>query len=192
MKNIQKKLGKIPKPINLDFFETYWEDSWTYIKTVVDVVRQPILVLDKDFRVLAANKTFYDTFRSTLKDTEGKLVYKLGNGQWNIPSLRKLLEKILPKRTHFEGFQVAHEFPVIGRKVMILNARQIHIKSGAVVPKQFSHIILLAMEDVTEMMAVAESLSGHVREIEMKLISRTQSLEEHIGKLEMKLRKIKK
>ena len=191
MKNIKKYLRKTPKPASADFFATYWEHSWTYIKNVVDVVRQPVLVLDKNFCVLAANKAFYDTFLANPNDTEGKLLYKLGNGQWNIPSLKKLIEKILPKRTHFEGFQVAHEFPSIGRKVIILNARQVHIKHGPAT-KQFPPIILLAMEDVTEMMAVAESLSEHVRQIEAKLISRTQSLEEHIGKLEMKLRKIKK
>jgi len=134
-----------------------WEESWTYIKTVVDVVREPVLILDKDFRVLAANEHFYYTFQAEPKDTENKIVYELGNGQWNIPALKKLLEDILPKNTFFKGFEVTHEFPSIGRKIMILNARQIHFTEG-VTPR---HIILLAIEDVTEMMVVADTLADH-------------------------------
>src|SRR3989344_5577647 len=108
--------GKGIKPFAEDFFALLWEESWTYIKTVVDVVREPILVLDKEFRVMAANESFYSSFQVEKKDTEKKIVYELGNGQWNIPALRKLLEDILPKNTFFKGFQVAHEFPFIGRK----------------------------------------------------------------------------
>src|SRR3989344_7065813 len=107
------------KPIGTDFVKYFWEESWTYIKTVVDIVRQPILILDKDFRVMAANESFYRTFQVELKDTEGKIVYGLGNGQWNIPALRKLLEDILPKNTFFKGFEATHNFPFIGRKVML-------------------------------------------------------------------------
>jgi PAS domain-containing protein len=141
------------------FFGPLWEGSWTYIKTVVDAAREPVLILDKEFHVLAANKPFYQTFRVEPKDTDGKLVYELGNGQWNIAALRKLLEGILPKHTFFKGFEVTHEFPHIGRKVMILNARQIYFKEEAkTLP--FQPIILLAMEDITEMMAVAEQLGG--------------------------------
>jgi PAS domain-containing protein len=173
------------------FFARFWEKSWTYIKTVVDVVRQPILILDGNFRVVAANESFYKTFKVKLKDTEGHIVYDLGNGQWDIPELRKLLEDILPKHIFFNGFQVAHEFPVIGRKVMILNARQIHVTDDET-PKAFSDIILLAMEDVTDMMLVAESLSGHAKEIEAKLTARTQRLESHIGELAREINKLKK
>ncbi len=144
------------------FFGPLWEGSWTYIKTVVDAAREPVLILDKEFHVLAANKPFYQTFRVEPKDTEGKLVYKLGNGQWNIPALQKLLQDILPKHTFFKGFEVIHEFPVIGRKVILLNARQIHFKEEAkTVP--FQPIILLAMEDITEMVAVAEQLARQTK-----------------------------
>ena len=144
-----------------DYIGRLWEESWTYIKTVVDVVREPVLILDKDLRVMAANESFYRTFQVEPKDTEGKIVYELGNGQWNIPALRKLLEDILPKNTFFKGFDVAHEFPFIGRKVMILNARQIHPKEDAT-KGLFPPIILLAIEDVTEMMVVAETLAGAI------------------------------
>ncbi|MCX6713358.1 MAG: PAS domain-containing protein [Candidatus Vogelbacteria bacterium] len=166
-----------------DFLDQLWEESWTYIKTVVDVVRDPILILDKDLRVMAANEPFYHTFRVDAKETENKVVYELGNGQWNIPALRKLLEDILPKNNFFKGFEVTHEFPTIGRKVMILNARQIHFKTSSVA-KRFPLIILLVMEDVTEMMVVAEKIAGRTNRFEAELADRTARLEVHIANLE--------
>lgn len=178
-------------PVGADFFERLWEESWTYIKTVVDVVREPVLILDKDLRVMAANESFYHMFQVEPKDTEKRVIYELGNGQWNIPSLKKLLEDILPKNTFFKGFEVAHDFPAIGRKVMILNARQIHVApSGATA--LFPPIILLAMEDVTEMMAVAETLVNHTNQLESKLADRTQKLESRIGELEKEVSGLKK
>ena len=188
---MKKKIKRSTQKIGDNFFEHLWEKSLTYIKTVVDVVREPVLILDKDFTVMAANETFYETFNVTKKDTENKVVYKLGNGQWNIPSLRKLLEDILPKHTFFKGFQVAHDFPVIGRKVMILNARQIHIMDENA-PGTFPPIILLAMEDVSEMMVVAESLANHANQIEANLTARTHKLELHIGKLTKEILNLKK
>lgn len=176
--------------IGPEFIEHLWEKSWTYIKTVVDVVRQPILILDKDLRVMAANDSFYRMFQVEQKDTEKKVVYELGNGQWNIPALKKLLEDILPKNTFFKGFEVTHEFPFIGRKIMILNARQIHFKEDTTSEK-FPPIILLAMEDVTEMMIIAETLAGHANQIESKLREQTHKLEIHIGKLEKEIIELK-
>ena len=167
---------------------SFWEESWTYIKTVVDVVREPILILDKSFHVLAANEPFYSTFQVDSKETEKKLVYDLGDGQWNIPALKKLLEDILPKNTFFKGFEVAHDFPSIGRKVMILNARQIHFKGS----EAFQPIILLAIEDVSEMMAVAEKLSGHVSKFETTLTEQTEKLTLHIERLEKEINDLKK
>jgi len=178
------------KPVGTGFLGPLWEKSWTYIKTVVDVVREPILILDKDFRVMAANEAFYKMFQVGLKETEGKMVYDLGDGQWNIPALKKLLEDILPKKTFFKGFEVDHDFPIIGRKIMILNARQIHNEDD-IVSGIFPPIILLAMEDVTEMMAVAETLASHTNQLEAKLMERTQKLETHIGKLEQEINELK-
>jgi len=191
MERNKKGDGQTLSPVGADFFERLWEESWTYIKTVVDVVREPILILDKDLRVMAANESFYNTFQVESKDTEKKIVYDLGNGQWNIPSLRKLLEDILPKNTFFKGFEVAHDFPVIGRKVMILNARQIHVTADAAAPL-FPPIILLAMEDITDMMAVAETLASHTTQLESKLTDRTQILETRIGDLEKEIGKLKR
>lgn len=190
MKTPNKNIEEITKSFGPDFFDHLWERSFTYIKTVVDVVRQPILILDKDLRVMAANESFYQSFQVEPKDTEKKIVYKLGNGQWNIPALRKLLEDILPKNTFFKGFEVAHEFPFIGRKVMILNARQIYFKEDET-SKRFPPIILLAMEDVTEMMIIAETLAGHANKMETKLAEKTNKLEIKIGRLEKEIIKLK-
>ncbi|PIP87073.1 hypothetical protein COW81_02175 [Candidatus Campbellbacteria bacterium CG22_combo_CG10-13_8_21_14_all_36_13] len=170
-----------------NFIDNFWEKSWTYIRTVVDVVREPVLILDKNLRVMAANESFYDMFQVEPKKTENKIVYELGNGQWNIPALRKLLEDILPKNTFFKGFEVSHEFPIIGQKIMILNARQIHVEDSS-----FPPIILLAMEDVTEIMVVAETLASHSKNIESKLITKTNKLEINIKNLEKEINKLKK
>jgi len=176
-----------------DFFEKLWERSWSYIKTVVDVVREPVLVLDKDFKVLVANEPFYRTFHVEPADTEGKVVYQLGNGQWNIPALKKLLEDILPQNTFFKGFEVTHNFPFIGQKVMVLNARQIHFtKEGDASSHPFPPIVLLAIEDITEMMVVAETLVGHTKQLEAKLTEKTQKLEDYIKKLEKEVNGLKK
>jgi nitrogen-specific signal transduction histidine kinase len=179
------------KKISADFLERLWAESWTYIRTVVDVVRQPVLILDKNLRVMAANECFYQMFQVEPKDTERKIVYELGNGQWDIPALRKLLEDILPKNTFFKGFEVAHEFPSIGRKVMILNARQIH-SSEDTTSEIFPPIILLAMEDVTEMMLVAEQLANHTNQFEAKFMEQSKNMQARIGTLEKEIDELKK
>ncbi len=181
----KKKILDIINPVDNDFFKKLWEESWTYIRTVVDVMREPILILDKDFRVMAANEPFYQTFQVKARDTEDKIVYELGNGQWDIPALRKLLETILPKHTFFKGFEVDHDFPGIGHKVIILNARQIYSRFNKSHPssESFPEIILLAMEDVTEVMAVAEKLSSHVTVFEAEIEERTRKIELYIESL---------
>ncbi len=188
-KNKKNKISvKNTSLVGADFFEKLWQESWTYIRTVVDVMREPILILNKDFRVMAANEPFYQTFQVRPEDTEQKIVYKLGNGQWNIPALRKLLENILPKHTFFKGFEVDHNFPIIGRKVILLNARQINFKLSKDNPalKSFPDIILLAMEDVTEVMAIAERLSNHVNVFEAEIGARTRKIELFIEGLKKK------
>jgi nitrogen-specific signal transduction histidine kinase len=190
MKTNKKKAGQILKSGD-NSVERLWEESWIYIKTVVDVVREPVLILNKDLHVMTANDSFYRTFRVEQKDTENKFVYELGDGQWNIPALRKLLEDILPKKTFFKGFEVTHEFPFIGRRVMILNARQIYFKEDPTLGI-FPPIILLAMEDVTEIMLVAETLASHANRLENKLSGQTQKLEVHIKKLDKEISKLKK
>ena len=113
-------------------------------ENVLGAVREPLVVLDSDLKVLRANFSFYQTFKVNPKETEGTIIYDLGNGQWNIPKLRELLEDILPQNSSFHDFEVEHQFKTIGRKIMRLNARRIYKES-----KQ-TQMILLAIEDVTE------------------------------------------
>jgi len=167
---------------NTQWAESVWKDSWTYIRTVVDTVREPFLILDKDLRVIAANETFYRTFMVSLKDTENKLLYEIGDGQWDIPSLKKLLENILPKDTFFRGLQVDHEFPNIGRKTMLLNARPVYQdKNGT--NSNLEPIIFLAIEDITEFTSIVERLASKTSEHETKMIERTEELESKIAEL---------
>jgi nitrogen-specific signal transduction histidine kinase len=190
MKNIQTPSDKKVSTVDQDFFERFWEGSWTYVKTIVDVVREPVLVLDKDLRVMAANEPFYRTFQVERKDTEGKIVYELGNGQWNITALRQLLENILPKNTFFKGFEVTHDFLYIGRKSMILNARQIHFKDEAHL-EHCPEIILLAIEDVTDLMVVAETIAKHTTSMEVEILERTEKMETEITSLKKEIKGLK-
>lgn len=179
------------KILGADFVNHFWEKSWTYIKTVVDVVHEPVLILDENFRVMAANDSFYRVFQVDPKDTEQKIVYELGNGQWDIPALRKLLEDILPKNTFFKGFEVTHTFPSVGKKTMILNARRIYTEEDVKEDSDFPPIILLAMEDVTEMMGVAEMLANHTKQFEAQMSDRTKKLHDHIKELEKEVNNLK-
>ncbi len=155
-----------------------WEVAWTYIKTVVDTAREPFLIIDKDLRVLSANRTFYRIFQSTTKQTEGQLVYSLGDGQWDIAKLRVLLEDILSKNTYFEGFKVEHDFPKIGHRIMILNARKIH-KAG-----EKRQIILLAMEDVTKQKKLEDQSRDYTKRLALEVGKRTVELEARVKEME--------
>ena len=120
------------------------QDALEYAENIVETVREPLLVLNHDLKILTANHSFYDTFKAMPEETVGNFIFDLGNRQWDIPGLRVLLEEILPNETIFNGYEVEHDFLNIGRKVILLNARQIFRKNIG------SHIILLAMEDITE------------------------------------------
>jgi PAS domain S-box-containing protein len=120
------------------------QEAREYAESIVETVREPLAVLDTDLRVISVNHSFYQTFKVKPEDTKGKLIYDLGNHQWNISKLRVFLEEIIPRDTQFQNFEVDHEFPGIGRKIMLLNARRIFSKGiGA-------QMILLAIEDITE------------------------------------------
>ena len=114
-----------------------------HARDVVDTVREPLLILDGDLRVHSANRAFYQTFGVSVAETENRLVYELGNGQWDIPALRTLLEDIVPRSSVFNDFELEHDFPLIGRRVMLLNARKMGQRSHA-------ELLVLAMEDVTD------------------------------------------
>ena len=115
-----------------------------YAENIAATAREPLLVLDGEMRVVSANRSFFQTFQVTAKETEKRLLYEVGNHQWDIPALRKLLEEIIPKVTQVDNFEITHEFPKIGRKVMLLNARRMRQ------PIKNTPLILLAIEDITE------------------------------------------
>lgn len=158
--------------------EELWGVAWTYIKTVVDTLREPFLILDKDLKVISANKTFYAVFQVTKEETEGKKVYDLGNGQWNITRLRILLEDILPQNTFFEDFRVEHDFPKIGFKIMMLNARRVFTHSDE------RPIMLLAMEDVTKQKQLEDQLRDYAKKLTLEVAKRTAELEVRVKELE--------
>jgi len=123
-----------------------------FTENIFNTVREPLLVLDKDLRVIKANRSFYNFFKVTPDETIGTLIYDLGNHQWNIPKLKELLETILPERTSFDDYEVTHIFSKIGKRVMLLNARRIERAFGK------EQIILLAIEDITERKSEEELL----------------------------------
>src|SRR6478736_2882016 len=127
------------------------EDIQNYALNIVDTVREPLLILDATLRVRSANRAFYQTFQVSADETVDRLIYELGNGQWDIPDLRRLLEDIVPKSSVFNDFELEHTFPVIGRRVMLLNARK--LQAG-----RHGELLVLAMEDVTARKQAEEAL----------------------------------
>ena len=132
--------------------ETRLQAALEFSDAIIATVREPLLVLDNKFRIMIANRSFYRTFHVNPEETEKKLIFDLGNGQWDIPMLRKLLENILPMNKVFEDYEVEHDFESIGRKTMLLNARKIYREMNNV------EMILLAIEDITERKKVEEKL----------------------------------
>jgi nitrogen-specific signal transduction histidine kinase len=158
--------------------EDLWGVAWTYVRTVIDTLREPFLILDDNLVVKSANNVFYSVFRVTKAETEQKRVYDLGNGQWNIPKLKILLEDILPKNTFFEDFKVEHDFPGIGKKIMILNARRIYTEGDQ------KPIMLLAMEDITKQKQLEEQLRDYTKTLSQEVAKRTAQLESRVEELE--------
>jgi PAS domain S-box-containing protein len=118
-------------------------DALHYAENIIATVREPLVVLDRSLRVRTANASFYRSFQVSKTETEGRFVYDLGNGQWNIPELRAGLENVLPINHSFQDYAVEHNFPSIGRKKMLLNARCLVAENGR------PGLILLAIEDIT-------------------------------------------
>jgi two-component sensor histidine kinase len=119
-------------------------DACALAQSIVDTVREPVIVLAMDLRVIAASRSFYSAFKANPEETQGRLLYALGDGQWDIPKLRVLLDKIIPEHGVMEDYEVDHEFPSLGHRIMRLNARQAFYEGGA------DTTILLGFEDVTE------------------------------------------
>jgi len=129
-------------------------------ENVINTVREPLIALDQDLRVVKASSSFYEFFKVEPENIVGQLIYDLGNKQWDIPKLRELLETILPQKTTFDNYEVEHDFATIGKRTMLLNARQIQRVLGK------ERIILLAIEDITERKRAEDKLRGVLAELE--------------------------
>ena len=143
-----------------------------FAEAIVETVREPLVILNQNLQVVNANKTFYEIFQSSSAETEGRLIYDLGNGQWNIPKLRELLENILPEHSTFRDFEVTHDFDRVGRKVMCLNASEIFN------PNAQARTILLAIEDTTERNQAEEALRTTNAELQHFAYALTHDLQE--------------
>ena len=139
-----------------------------FTESVINTVREPLIVLDQDLRVVKASRSFYDFFKVSYNETIGQFIYDLGNRQWDIPKLRELLETILPQQTTFENYEVEHEFSTIGKRIMLLNARQIDRTLGK------ERIILLAIEDITERKGIENRLEITRKELEVIKIAQDE------------------
>jgi chemotaxis protein methyltransferase CheR len=138
------------------------EDAQTLAQAIVDTIHEPLLVLDAAFSVLAASRSFYEIFKVDPEHTVGCLLYALGDGQWDIPALRVLLETIIPEHVAMNGFEVDHDFPGLGRRIMLLNARKVVYETST------NSTILLAFTDITARRAIErekESLLDRTRDL---------------------------
>ncbi|MBN2483992.1 MAG: diguanylate cyclase [Candidatus Omnitrophica bacterium] len=130
------------------------EDALEYANGIINTVRDSLIILDADLKVVSASRSFYQFFKVKPEDTEKQHIYELGDRQWDIPRLRELLEDILPHTTSFDDFEVEHDFPGIGTRTMLLNARKVYRKTN------HTQLILLAIEDITAYKEAEEKLKN--------------------------------
>ena len=156
-KEIEAGLEKTRK--ELAIIKKSADEAHEFAESVINTVREPLISLDQDLRVVTVSRSFYEFFKVKPEETVGQLIYDLGNKQWDIPKLRELLETILPEKTSFDNYEVEHDFATIGRRVMLLNARQIEQAMGK------ERIILLAIEDITERKEIEAGLEKTRKEL---------------------------
>ncbi|MBU4231295.1 MAG: PAS domain-containing protein [Desulfobacterales bacterium] len=176
------------------------EEARSYAQGIIETLREPLLVLDGNLRVISANSAFYQFFKGVPQETENRLIYELGDRQWDVPALRNLLEEILPKDSLFQDFRVDVDFPLIGRRIMLLNARRLHRERGR------EDLILLALEDITarqEMENLLRKSGQRLRDLNAELVTAQASeqavslalheeLAQNLVTLKLKLGEIKK
>jgi PAS domain S-box-containing protein len=138
------------------------KDALKYTESIINTIHDPLIILYEDFSIALASLSFYQAFQVTPKETVGQFIYDLGNRQWDIPKLRELLEEILPKTTSFDNFEIQHNFPHIGKKIMLLNARRIYLQ------KNKTKLILITIKDITELKKI-EELEEKVKKLERRL-----------------------
>jgi len=148
------------------------EDAQTLAQAIVNTIHEPFVVLDTELRVLVASRSFYETFKVDPQQTRGCLLYALGDGQWDIPALRVLLETIIPKHTAMDDFEVDHDFPGVGRRIMCLNARKVLYETSP------NATILLAFTDITARRAIEREKEELLRETEGLLRQKQVLLQE--------------
>ena len=168
-KEIELGLEKARK--ELEVAKLSEDESREYAESIINTIREPLIALDQDLRVVSVSRSFYDFFKVKPEETVGQLIYDLGNKQWNIPKLRELLETILPLQATFDNYEVEHDFAIIGRRTMLLNARQIQRAFGK------ERIILLAIEDITERKEIEHGLEKARKELEVAKLSEDESRE---------------
>jgi PAS domain S-box-containing protein len=145
--------------MELEIIKTSVDKAHEFSDSIINTVREPLISLDQDLRVVTVSRSFYDFFKVNPDETVGELIYNLGNKQWDIPRLRVLLESILPEKSAFDNYEVEHDFATIGRRTMLLNARQVELGES----KEL--VILLAIEDITERKAIEAGLEKTRKEL---------------------------
>jgi len=165
--------GAVVVLADIDFLKTAnerFKKAKEFAEGIIETVREPLLVLDSDLRVIYANSSFFHVFQVSRGDTERKFLYRLGDEQWNIPKLRALLEEVASKGAPVRDFEVVHDFSGLGIRTMLLNARQIEDAHNG------EDLILLAIEDVTERKQARD-------ELELKVKQRTATLQSLTGRM---------
>ena len=157
--------------------EVISREAREYAQNIVATVREPLIILDKNLRVVSAGDSFYTTFQVKPEETEGQLLYDLGNGQWDIPILRVLLEEVLPAKKTVEDYEIEHNFESIGQKAMLLNARKI-------IREDEEELILLAIEDISNRKKVEAEIKQINESLEQKVRERTIQIQESNKELE--------
>ena len=144
-------------------------DAFEYTERIINTVHDPLIILYGDLKVALANRSFYQAFEVVPEETEEQFIYELGNGQWDIPKLRHLLEEILPKEKSFDGFEVEHKFPGIGKRVMSLNACRFVMEGNR------TKLIIITFKDNTD--------HNMIDKLRKKVIELEKRLKEHSEKL---------
>lgn len=153
LNKLQRKVEILEKENSeLKKLETMMKIDLDFSKNIFETIHEPLLVLNSNLKVISANRSFYEKFKVKPEETIDCFIYELGDKQWDIPRLKQLLKEIIPKNTKFDNFEVEHDFPSIGRKIMILNGKRL------LLPHDHEQYILLAIEDITERKQAEERL----------------------------------